>query len=388
MTSFFEAAMLPDIQKKALCEELLSEFGVRAVRTNDTKGEMVHACLVSPGLHKDQDKNPTASLNYKKLTYNCLGCGSSGGLLWFIATCRGETSQEARQWLEKTAGLGGEVLELDAMLRFVDALYAKPETQPIPRYSEKLLQAWAYTHPYLIEARGISEELYRRFRLGWDPHWDRVVIPHFWNGALVGWQSRKLPVEWRSEEWTPRPPKADGEQAMDIHSGNPKSPKYFSSADFPKDTTIFNYDPRAREAVVMEAMLSAITHAEHFHAEGLFGAKFTQMQMRRLVKHERVILWMDNDDAGWKAVEGRPEVKPTKARPEGQEAIPGLAPLLAPYTDVLVVDSPWQQDPQELPAEEAVALKDAAVPWSVWKRPEALYCFHCRNRAHEGPCNP
>jgi hypothetical protein len=386
--SFFEAALLPDPSKKALCEELLTEFGVRASRVNDKTGEMVHACLVSPGLHRDQDKNPTASLNYKKLTYNCLGCGSSGGLLWFIATCRGETSEGARQWLEKTAGLGGQVLELDAMLRFLDAVYAKAETQPVPKYSEKILQGWAYEHPYLMEARGISEELYRKFRLGWDPHWDRVVIPHFWNGSLVGWQSRKLPPEWRSEQWIPKPPRADGEAQMDIHSGNPGSPKYFSSADFPKETTVFNYDPRQREAVVMEAMLSAITHDEYFHSEALFGAKFTDMQIRRLVKHERVILWMDNDEAGWKAVEGRPEVRPTKARPEGQSAIPGLCELLAPYTEVLVVDSPWSQDAQELPTREAVALKDAALPWGVWRRPETLYCYPCKNRAHEGSCTP
>lgn len=381
--SYFEAAMLPEPAKRALCEDLLNEFGARSVRVNDKKGEMVHACLVSPGLHRDQDRNPTASLNYNKLTYNCLGCGSSGGLLWFIATCRGGTSQQARDWLEETAGLGGQVLELDAMLRFLDAIYAKTEAQPMPRYSDRILQGWAFEHPYFVEARGISPELYERFRLGWDPSVDRAVIPHFWQGALVGWQSRKLPPEWRSEEWKPLPP-----DKVDIHSGNPGSPKYFSSADFPKDTTVFNYDPRAPEAVVMEAMLSAITHEEHFHSEALFGAKFTDMQVRRLVKHERVVLWMDNDDAGWKAVEGRPEVRPTKARPEGQEAIPGLAELLAPYTEVLVVESPWSQDPQELPSEEAVALKAAAVPWGVWRRPETLYCYQCQNRAHEGPCTP
>lgn len=384
--SGFEAAYLPDETKRALCEELLTEFGARVVRVNSTKGEMIHGCLVSPGQHNDQDRNPTASLNYQKLTYNCLGCGASGGLLWFIATCRGETSAQARQWLEQTAGLGGNVLELEAMLRMLDAIYATKERAPIPSFSTKLLDGWAYDHPYLTEGRGISQEIYRRYKLGWDPETDRVVIPHFWQGKLVGWQSRKLPPEWRSEEWTPRPPKEDGQEAFDVHSGNPKSPKYFSSPDFPKESTVFNYDPRAEEAVVMEAMLSALTHEDVFHSEAIFGAKFTETQVRRLVKHERVILWMDNDDAGWKAVQGRPEVKSTKEQPQGQEATPGMAELLAPYVDVLVVDSPWQQDPQELPTEEAVRLKEAAISWSTWSRPKVLYCFHCKGRAHSGPC--
>lgn len=384
--SYFEASLLPDIQKRALCEELLSEFGARVHRINDGSGEMIHGCLVAPELHKDQDRNPTASLNYQKLTYNCLGCGSSGGLLWFIATCRGETSQAARQWLEKTAGLGGNVLELDAMLRFLDAVYARPEKQPIPQYSEKLLDAWAYDHPYLTEARGIDPEVYKRFRLGWDPNTDRVVLPHFWQGRLVGWQTRKMPPEWQSVEWTPKPLRADGDRAFDVHSGAPGSPKFHSSPDFPKDSTIFNYDPRAREAVIVEAMLSCLRHVEYRHFEAVFGAEVTELQVKRLVKHDRVILWMDNDRAGWKAVEGRPEVRPTREKPQGQERKPGMAEKLAPYTEVLVVDSPWQQDPADLPTDEVQERIDAAVPWSLWRRPEVLYCFQCRNRAHEGPC--
>lgn len=378
--------MLPDASKRALCQELLNEFGASVSRISDKTGEMIHGCLVAPELHSDQSRNPTASLNYQKLTYNCLGCGSSGGLLWFIATCRGETSVAARAWLEQTAGLGGQVLELDAMLRFLDNIYAKPQAVPIPSFSMKLLDGWAFNHPYLIEARGISEQIYGQFRLGWDPTTDRVVLPHFWQKKLVGWQTRKMPPEWRSSEWTPLPPRADGEVRADVHSGAPNSPKYFSSPDFPKESTIFNYRPKEREAVVMEAMLSAMTHEEYFHSEAVFGAKVTDLQIRRLVKHDVVILWMDNDAAGWRAIEGMPEEKPTKEKPQGKERVIGMAEALAPYTEVRVVDSPWSQDPNELPTDEAVALKDAALPWSVWKRPAVLYCYECKSKAHDGPC--
>lgn len=376
--TYFEASLLPDVSKRALCEELLAEFGAKVHKVSEKTGEMVHGCLVSPGQHRDQDRNPTASLNYQKLTYNCLGCGASGGLLWFIATCRGETSAEARLWLEETAGLGGQVLELDAMLRFLDAIYAKPAKIPIPSFSKKMLDGWAFDHPYLTEGRGIRADMCTRFRLGWDSTVDRVVVPHFWKGKLVGWQSRKLPADWRSVEVAGDSP--------EIHSGRSGSPKWFSSPDFPKDVTVFNYDRRAEEAVVMEAMLSVVTHEAAFHGEATFGATVTESQIRHLIKHERVILWMDNDKAGWKAVEGTPEEKPTREKPEGKERVPGMAEQLARYTDVLVVASPWSQDPQELPSAEARALKAAAVPWSVWERPETLLCFHCRDRAHEGPC--
>lgn len=384
--SYFEAALLPDVQKRAMCEELLAEFGAKVRRVNDKTGEMIHGCLVSPGMHRDQDRNPTASLNYQKLVYSCLGCGSSGGLLWFIATCRGDSSQAARQWLEKTAGLGGQVLELDAMLRFLDAIYAAPEKQPIPQYSDRMLESWAYNHPYFAEARHVGPVAYEYFKLGWDPLTDRAVIPHFWQGKLVGWQSRKMPPQYRSMEWTPKPPKADGEEAVDIHSGHPRSPKYHSSPDFPKDSTIFNYDPRNPSVVVVESMLSVIRHFLHVHMEATFGAKVTDRQVKWLVKHDRVILWMDNDTAGWRAIEGRPAERPTKENPQGKEEILGLTAKLAPYTEVLIVDSPWQQDPGDLPTDTVAELVLRAVPWSLWKRPEVLYCFECKNKAHEGPC--
>lgn len=377
--SYFEAALLPEASKRAMCQELLSEFGASVRRINDKSGEMIHGCLVSPELHTDQDKNPTASLNYQKLTYNCLGCGASGGLLWFIATCRNESSLDARRWLEKTAGLGGQVLELAAMMRFLDAVYARPTALPIPSYSQKLLKAWDFDHPYFAEERHIPAEIRARYRLGWDPKTDRVVLPHLWEGKLVGWQTRKLPNEWRA-----MPLEAD---SPDMHSGMPNSPKYHSSPDFPKESTIYNHVPSIR-AVVTEAMLSVLRHEHAYHSEAVFGAKVTDLQMRRLVKHDEVVLWMDNDRAGWDAVLGHPEVPPTKERPRGKEAVLGMAETLSAYTKVRVVDSRWSQDPADLPTDEAVSLTDAAVPWSVWEPPKQLYCFECVHKAHSGPCSP
>jgi hypothetical protein len=375
--SYFEAVNLPDASKRAMCLELLEEFGASIKRVNDKNGEITHGCLVSPGMHSDQDRNPTAGLNYLKLTYNCLGCQASGGLLWFIATCRGETSQAARQWLEQTAGLGSSVMELEAMLRFLDNMYATRNKPPIPSYSDRALNPWDFVHPYFTDpfdphpdrgGREIPLETYRKFRLGWDPEKDRVVLPHFWKGKLVGWQTRKMPFEYLSKV------------------PEPGQPKYHSSPDFPKDSTIFNYEPKASTAVVVESMMSVLRHIHKIHMEGTFGASVTDLQVRLLVKHEICVLFMDPDKAGWRAVEGQAEEPKTKTSP-GKERIPGMAEQLAPYCDVRVVDSPWQQDAGDLPTDEVVGLAASAVPWSLWKRPEVLYCFYCRQRAHQGPCS-
>lgn len=377
--STFEPALMPDSEKEALCRSLLEEFGVNAIRAND-RGELTHACLISPSQHNDQDRNPTASLNYKKLTYKCLGCGASGGLLWFIATCRGTRSSEARQWLAQATGTDGSVMDLSDLLRYFDAIYAsKSEGRaPIPKYSERILEPWALIHPYLTEGipelgipgRGIPEENLVKFKVGYSEHFpvgeqktsERIVIPHFWKGDLVGWQTRRLDA-------------SDG------------TPKFLSSPDFPKDTTLFNYDASRKKAMVVESMLSAIKHAHALPIEATFGASVTARQIRLLERHETVVLWMDNDKAGWDAVEGRYEDIERGGKVVGSKlAQEGLGDLLGRSVNVLVVDSPWAADPADMTTDDVIELYEAAIPYAAWRRPDTLYCYSCERVAHDGPC--
>src|SRR5690242_2657643 len=92
-----EQLLLPEEEKLALCEQLLSEFGLEIKRR--THDELVHPCRLPWAKHEHQDTDPTASLNFETLTYFCLGCGTGGGLLWFISTMRDCDADEARDWL-------------------------------------------------------------------------------------------------------------------------------------------------------------------------------------------------------------------------------------------------------------------------------------------------
>lgn len=377
--STFEPALMPDSEKEALCRSLLEEFGVSDIRANG-QGELTHACLVSD-YHTDQARNPTASLNYKKLTYHCLGCGASGGLLWFIATCRHESSADSRKWLAKATGTGGEVQNLSDLLRYFDAVYEVKSSAhaPIPKYSERVLEAWQGLHPILMDGapdlgipgRGIPEENLRHFKVGYAEHFpisedktsERIVIPHFWKGDLVGWQTRRL-------------------------DGGDGTPKYLSSPDFPKDTTLFNYDPTRKKAGVVESMMSSMKHYHAIPLEATFGASVTQRQIRLLERHETVVLWMDNDKAGWDAVEGRYEDIERRGKVVGQKLVQeGLGDILGRSTNVLVVDSPYAADAGDITTEDAVALYEEAIPYGVWKRPTVLYCYRCKGVAHEGRCD-
>lgn len=342
MSEVFEPALLPDHEKRELCEGLLREFGVTRWRSTE-KGELIHSCPI-PGGHRNGDKNPSASLNYKKLTFNCLGCGSRGGLLFFIAICRGEDAQGVRDWLGEATGTGGHVMDLGRLLEILDALEApSAPPPPIPRFASSMLDPWTrwpVHHPYLTdpppEGRACPPQTLSHFKIGYAEDYamggdrgaqERIVIPLFWRGDLVGWQARRL---------------------------NPyEEPKYKFSPHFPRDRTIYNYH-REREALVVESPLSVLRH--HHHAPGIlstFGAQVTEAQIRLLHRYERVVLWFDNDDAGWKATE-----------------VVGAA--LLPFCDVWAVESPYQADPAELDDTTLEELTEGAVPFAVWSPPKIL----------------
>lgn len=343
----FEAAMLPDSTKEDLCRTLLAEFGVERITMRHD--ELIHGCVLPRGNHQNQQRDPTASLNWDKLTYKCLGCGSGGGLLWFIATCRKTTTAQAREWLNSNQGLGNSVMALNDLLRYFDALYSQKGAQyePIPTYSEKVLAPWEWFHPYMTEMRGVPEATYERFRLGYAEKYEwsekqfseRIVIPHFWQGKLVGWQTRRL---WE-----------DG------------SPKYVSSPAFPREQTLYNYDPSTKHAVVVESPASVLRHAHHQPMVGTFGSNVTDRQLRLLQKYQRVTWFPDPDSAGWNALLDTLDYK-------GKVEKVGAINFLAPSVKLYVVENPYAADPADMDDATVDRLVAEAVPWPLWAPPTTL----------------
>ncbi len=328
--------------------------------------------------HQNQANEPTASLNFENLGYRCLGCQAKGYLPWLIAVVRGGTTEDARRWLNQETGLGGNVMDVSLLMKYLDALYMpKAGLAPLVRFPDRMLEPWAFLHPYLTDpkpyGRQIREENVLQMRLGYAQEYkigerkdktpitsERVVIPHFWKGDLVGWQTRRL---------DPR----DG------------TAKYLSSPDFPADQTIYNYDAKhSGTVVVMEAMLSVVSkvHLEP-HPEATFGASMSEEQVRLLSKHPRIVLFMDNDDAGWKSVMGQDSFSR-----DGRllKHTPGLGETLGRSSTVFVVENPWAADPQDLSDEDYLTLVDAAVPFSIWNKPTVLLCYSCNEVAHDGNC--
>jgi hypothetical protein len=358
--SVFEPALLPLHIKEQLSLDLLAEFGAISIRVRSSRQEIIHGCLVGAN-HTDQARNPTASFNYEKLTYKCLGCQAKGGILWLICRVRGCTSQEAREWLAKETGTGGNVMSLKALLEYYDAIYTyKPGSlPPIPTFDPVVLEPWLdIVHPWLttgvedldITGRGIPEQNVRDLRIGWNSQTNEIVIPHFWKGELVGWQKRALSYG---------------------------TSKYESTGDFPKEQTLYDYDAKRGKAILCESPLSVAKHRHALPFEATFGADVTDRQIRLMASHyEKCVLWMDNDLAGWRALEGTKDS-------------PGIIDRLSPYCPVWIVPSPFWGGPDDVETVVAEHLVEMAVPAAAWQRPRGvLYCPKCHHEHSKGRCSP
>ncbi|MFE6000336.1 hypothetical protein ACFQ6C_26305 [Streptomyces sp. NPDC056454] len=359
-----ELTGLPDGHKEQLTRGVLEGLGITIHRLQGN--ELIHGCPVS-AYHQDQDRNPTAALNVQNLLWHCLGCGAGGTLLWLIATLRNTEIEQARDWLHGEAGLT-RAMELPDLLAFFDSIYTPKKKPPMPLYSERMLDRWneAGIPDYILNERAIPITTAVHTGICLDPDgWmgppearvrtgPRAVIPHRWNGRLVGWQSRRLP------------------------GADPTAPKYLSTPGFPRDETLFGHRPHNTWAIPVESPMSVLRHEEHQPLEATFGNVVTDLQIRHLVKgRAKLIWWMDNDEAGWRAVGGRTH---------NGRFFPGAPQRAAAHCKNYVVQSPFAADPADLSDEIVDILIEQAVPWPVWERPEVLYCHQCFKESHAGQC--
>lgn len=353
-----EVLYMPENMRLDLCQDLLDGAGARNIRVNEDRGEIVHNCVMP----WHNESRPSASLNFRKMVYKCLGCGAQGGILWFVATINGLDGDKAREWLAGQTGFGGKEFELGPLLQYLDALdeaVAEKKVRPVtPVYSDKVLAPWDQIYPGLttgvpdlnIKGRGIPEQNLIDARVGWDMNAMRVIIPHWWKDRLVGWQSRRIV--------------SDG------------TPKYVSTPDFPRDSTLYR-PPSGKRVVVVESPMSQLRHAHHLPVAGTFGFVLTEQQIALLKDYPEIIFFPDNDKAGWKTVEGWIDDQGTYR--------PGAAQTLAAYSNVRVVQHDWAGDPGDYDEDYASDQVDAAVPLWIWEKPSRLMCLDCK-QYHGGEC--
>lgn len=331
-----------DYRRRIDARAVLDYYGVEndyEIVGQDGTTEVVHSCLLDrvERHHSNGDANPSAACNLDNKLYVCYSYWG-GDLFHLIMKMEGKDSLDD---IVDDLGpfLGESTKEADSFIadlqRVFSAATGGSYSQDLPSYDPSVIGPWAFVHPYLNE-RGIDADTASRLHIGWREDTNRLTIPQYWMGKLVGWQSRAIPD--RPGQW----PGTWGGQI----------PKYLSSPGFPKSDTLYcppNYSAghlgRGR-GIVVESPFSVIKAAA-LGVSGVvatFGAKITRHQLDLLSEFDELVVWMDDGDAGWKA-ERR------------------IVPELVRKTRVRVVTPDYDKDLADLDtADEVNAKIDAAVP--------------------------
>ncbi|MBO0768499.1 MAG: DNA primase [Solirubrobacterales bacterium] len=332
------------------------------------------------------ERTPSFHVRPDEKHYNCFGCSEAGDPFKFVMETEGVDFKGALELLADKFGVALETVDEDpeaaARRQRRERLYSL--TARTATFFERMLwesREGAPAREYLVAERGLSEDVLRRFRVGWAPRaWDKVLTgsrkagfseEELLDAGLIQ-QSRKDPSKrfdrFRSQIMFPT---ADARGRV-IGFGARKLPgderewlgKYVNTAEgelYSKRKVLYGIQEargpaaKAGRMVLAEGYTDvlALHQAGVANAVGIMGTSLTKEQVSELVRLVRVLeLCLDADNAGQEAI----------ARAAGLCADSGL--------ELRVVDLPVGADPGELVKTDPEALRGrvaSSVPYVAFE---------------------
>lgn len=276
-----------DIDVDAMEEAL----GLQAIEVR--KSESRHYCPLPLGGHKNGDTTGKFFINRDRKVYHCWICGG-GSLVSLVCELKDCPPEEAIEFLWTFTRPKNQTVE-----DFKDEIFevlgdCDPEEEEVlPHYSERVLEKYLENDHEWFKERHISDEVKKRYGVCFAPDSKRygpdrqvyegpsIILPHYWEGRLVGWQNR-----WLS-------------------STRPKwVPKYTNTPDLPKKHTLFGWDQVKDEQEVPLVVVESVPTVLFLASQGVpsvatFGASVSDEQIAYLRRFQSgIIIAPDNDPAG------------------------------------------------------------------------------------------
>lgn len=113
------------------------------------------------------NKSDTVPFGY----YRCFTCGEQGQLYDLVSICLGISTEDSKQWL-----IDNYSHTFSEQLLNIPEINIHNQTNKIETLDETILDKYAYFHPYMF-ARGLTEEVIRKFKIGYDFEFDSLTFP-------------------------------------------------------------------------------------------------------------------------------------------------------------------------------------------------------------------
>jgi len=256
---------MPDID----WENLFTRMGFNSISV-EKGAEIVSNCIFCG------DKKRNFQANYKKKIFHCWSCHVSGKLVTLVKNQLEISHEMAVRYVGGIQTLDEDVGEL---LDEVRGLLKKPKHKTIFANYENGDFYW--------EKRGLSIRTIRRFGLGYDPIIQRATIPVIQNGRIVAVLGRAV-------------------NGVD----KPSYLKLLPESHWAKNMCLFGIDfvlNKYKEVFIVEGALDCMKCYEIGipNAVALLGSQLSKWQQDVIVNgFTRVVIMMDNDQAGERAIYG------------------------------------------------------------------------------------
>jgi len=250
-------------------EDLLSDLGIEVT---GTRGNEVQAkCPGHLELTGKEDRNPSWSINADTGAHICFSCGFKGGLQFLVNYMGGveynpESKEEGNKYLRR------------AYEQMMKSLNHVEEEQKF--IDESMLAIYTAPPVEALKSRGILPMVADMFGILWDPRVDNWIIP------IRDPKSRKL-MGWQEKGYATR-----------FFRNQPNGVQ--------KSRALFGYSEyRGGDMILVESPLDVARLASVgvFGGVAAYGAMVSRDQLRLLESSERLVIALDNDEAGSKSSE-------------------------------------------------------------------------------------
>jgi DNA primase len=290
------------LQNRLDPEEILASL---SIETASWKGNWLMCHCPNTNNHSNGDVNPSFGYNPDEMRYNCFVCGG-GSLLELVSDRLDISEDEAINWLREHSSF--EPAKQESLIEKIDKIIHPPYEQVfMPEYPADSLFQYQFIHPYLLD-RGITKDVIMEQQVGYDKDHLGIVIPHWWQGKLVGWQVRHLLSEKVNGKDKYYCPTCGDDNSPTTAKTLKETAKYNNTNHFPKKETLYNYDKVVSEGhtdvVLVESPMTVLYMMSNGYRNVIatFGAWNTE-QVPHLTRFSNVYLWPDNDSAGKKNLE-------------------------------------------------------------------------------------